>query len=114
MQPFSANGIKDMVFAFRELLASNYAAACGTLGATVMSLGYHCIVKAAGESEKVKKCRREEISKLQVRLRKVHSKYQQDVLEERKKREKEKEKIKEVHLKELTRARDDVLEERTK
>ena len=55
MQPFSANGIKDMVFAFRELLASNYAAACGTLGATVMSLGYHCIVKAAGESEKVKK-----------------------------------------------------------
>lgn len=42
---------------------------------------------SAGESEmKDKKWRREEVCKLQMRLRKVHSKYQQDLVEERKKR----------------------------
>ena len=42
-QPFSANGIGDLLQAFKNLLTSNYPAACLTLGGTVMSLGYQQI-----------------------------------------------------------------------
>ena len=48
IQPFSVNGIKDMPVAFKELLTSNYAAACLTLGGTNMSLGYQRIVQLCG------------------------------------------------------------------
>ncbi|CAH3163396.1 unnamed protein product [Porites lobata] len=38
-QPFSANRIGDLLQAFKNLLTSNYPAACLTPGGTVMSLG---------------------------------------------------------------------------
>ena len=47
-QPFSKNGIKDLLLAFKGLLFNNYPAACLALGGTIMSLGYQRIVQAGG------------------------------------------------------------------
>ena len=47
-QPFSSDGMKELLVAFKGLLTSNYAAACLALGGTVMSLGYQRIIQAGG------------------------------------------------------------------
>ena len=56
------------------------------------------------KKEQGDKCRQQEIYHLHERLRKVHSKYKQDLLEERKKREKEEE-IRELE-KEISRSKE--------
>ena len=47
-QPFSHNGIKNLLEALKGLLSNNYPAACLALGGTVMSLGYQQIIQAGG------------------------------------------------------------------
>lgn len=47
-EPFSVNGIKNLLVAFKGLLSNNYPAACLALGGTVMSLGYQRIIQAGG------------------------------------------------------------------
>ena len=47
-QPFSSDGMKELLVAFKGLLTSNYSAACLALGGTVMSLGYQRIIQAGG------------------------------------------------------------------
>jgi len=47
-EPFSSNGFRDLLLAFKGLLANNYPAACLALGGTVMSLGYQRIIQAGG------------------------------------------------------------------
>ena len=47
-QPFSTDGIRDLLLAFKGLLSNNYPAACLALGGTIMSLGYQRIIQAGG------------------------------------------------------------------
>lgn len=47
-QPFSVDGITDLLLAFKGLLCNNFPAACLTLGGTIMSLGYQRIIQAGG------------------------------------------------------------------
>ena len=47
-QPFSTDGLRDLLVAFKGLLENNYPASCMALGRTVMSLGYQRIVQAGG------------------------------------------------------------------
>jgi len=47
-QPFTTKGFRDLLTAFKGLLANNYPAACMALGGTVMSLGYQKIRQARG------------------------------------------------------------------
>ncbi|XP_068723733.1 uncharacterized protein [Montipora capricornis] len=47
-QPFSTDGLRDLLVAFKGLLENNYPASCMALGGTVMSLGYQRIVQAGG------------------------------------------------------------------
>ena len=47
-QPFSTDGLRDLLLAFKGLLENNYPASCMALGGTVMSLGYQKIVQAGG------------------------------------------------------------------
>lgn len=65
-QPFSANRIGDLLQAFKNLLTSNYPAACLTPGGTVMSLGYQRISQAGGSCPVVLLTRDTETSKTTV------------------------------------------------
>lgn len=47
-QPFSWNGIHDLLVAFKGLLSNNYPAACLAVGGTIMSLGYQQIIQTGG------------------------------------------------------------------
>ena len=49
-QPFTKNGLHNLLVAFKGLLTSNYPAAYLALRATVMSLGYQRIVQLGGRS----------------------------------------------------------------
>lgn len=47
-QPFSNNGMRNLLVAFKGLMANNYPAASLGLGGTVMSMGYQRIIQASG------------------------------------------------------------------
>ena len=47
-QPFGTQGLAGLLAAFKELLTSNYPAACLALGGTIMSLGYQRVVREGG------------------------------------------------------------------
>ena len=47
-QPLGIHGLQDLLVAFKDLLTSNYPAACMALGGTIMSIGYQKIVREGG------------------------------------------------------------------
>ena len=45
---YSLDGFKELIQAMKDLLTSNFPAACLALGGTIMSLGYQRIVQRGG------------------------------------------------------------------